>query len=110
MHSKHNSKGAAGNVDHEVTGQQTTSRHVICSALVCLSDDTIAYTNLEISNWSSQRQVSRPPRDTSYAAPLSAFLMTPSLTQTWKYRTGVLSDRSADHLETRHIQRPCLPF
>ncbi|KAG8334527.1 hypothetical protein J6590_088077 [Homalodisca vitripennis] len=36
--------------------------------------------------------VSRPPRDTSYAAPLSACLTSPSLTQTWKYRTGILSD------------------
>ncbi|KAG8241801.1 hypothetical protein J6590_078654 [Homalodisca vitripennis] len=88
-------------------------RHVINGLPTCrVTIITLGNTELEFSVTGQQttsRHVSRPPRDTSYAAPLPTCLTSPSLTYTWKYRTRVLSDRSADHLETRHMQRPCLP-
>ncbi|KAG8241798.1 hypothetical protein J6590_078650 [Homalodisca vitripennis] len=114
--------------DHLETRQQTTSRHVLYNGPAYLSDVTIILhivgnTELEFSVTGQQTtsrhvlyngpaylsDVSRPPRDTSYTTGLPTCLMSLSLTQTWKYRTGLLSDRSADQLETRHMQRPCLP-
>ncbi|KAG8308928.1 hypothetical protein J6590_098010, partial [Homalodisca vitripennis] len=83
--------------DHNLNTVKCTVLHVAPHTTVQI----LGEKNRQIRVYGSilERQVSRPPRDTSYAALLSACLTSPSLTQTWKYRTGVLSDSSADHFQ-----------